>query len=382
MAKWSWSKLQTARECPFAVHLEHVQKAPKAIPDYLHAGRANHSVMEEASRRCFLGRIPEPPEVVAEQMREEHQQGSWPKANVKIFDRLPECIGASPIPQRGEEMILEKKFLVDGVGMLEESGTKSGDAFCSGLADHVVVGSDRLVVWDWKTGWGSGKYVDIDQVILYAGMVCAWLDDQGRQLPPNIEVAIKHVFRPSNDVDLVLTPDSLADRYRFIIEELRSLNYIFDNPEPPKAHFGDHCARCFVSASCPVYQEQIQDPSIWDGPKEAWAMREVLKKELARIEDFLKRELAANPQVDVGGGQYLRFHTSQIHSIDAAAAYDLLREKGVTNAVFLANLTLSKTKLFKMVKQKADRAEIMLAASYVSGERSTMTTDPSPDDDE
>ena len=376
MAKWSWSKLQTARKCPLALHLEHVEKVPKSIPEFLHAGRANHSVLEEASRRCFLNGAPESIEVVAEEMREEHANGAFPRADVKIFDRLEACIGSAPIPQLGEQLLLEKKFLVDSIGMLEEEGTKSKDAFCSGLGDHIVLGPDRLVVWDWKTGWGSGRFVDIDQVILYSGFVIALLQDMGLPCPPRIDIGIKHSFVPRHDLEATMDCEQVQHRYGQLLGEMHSLNYIFDNPDRPEGKFGDHCSNCFVSSSCPIYQEKLADPSIWDGPAEAWAMREVLKKELTRVENFLKKEIGHQKCVDVGAEHPLRFQKSGSVKYDPTAVYKILREEGVTSAVFLHHVGLTKANLKKMVKDKDILARIELEASYAGPERNTMTTEP------
>lgn len=376
MAQWSWSKLQTARKCPLALHLEHYEKVPKSIPEFLHAGRANHSVLEEASRRCFLSGAPRSVELVAEEMREEFEGGAFPKADPKIFDRLEDCIGSAPIPQLGELLLLEKKFLVDAIGMLEEDGTKSKDAYCSGLGDHIVVGPDRLVVWDWKTGWGSGRFVDIDQVILYAGMTLAWLVDNGHSCPTMVEVGIKHSFVPKHDLDMTLTAEATRHRYGELLREMTSMDQYLDSAERPAANFGEHCSTCFVSASCPIYRERTAEPSIWEGHADAWAMRAVLKKELAKIEDYLKKELHSAKQLDVGADNPLRFKTSPTVGIDATKAYVVLREFGVTSAMFLAQVGLTKTGLNKLVKDKEARERVMLEASYVKSERNTMTTTP------
>lgn len=382
MAKWSWSKLQTARKCPLALHLEHVEKVPRKVPGFLNAGRANHAVLEEASRRCFLNGAPQPIEQIAQEMEIEFVEGAWRDAHEKIFGRMVDLIASAPIPQLGETLLLEKKFLVEESGCLEAEGTKTKEAFCSGLGDHIVLGPDRLVVWDWKTGWGSGGHDNIDQVILYAGMALAWMVDSGASTPATVDVAIKHSFVPRADQGVIMPAEAVNAKYRALLREMVSLNHILDSNERPEARFGDHCATCFVNASCPVYSERIKTPSVWDGDADAWAMRSILKAALADIEDHLKRRLHATPFLDVGTENPLRFNKSPMVGIDAGKAYPILREAGVSSATFLHSINLTKTNINKMVKDKDVREHVMLEASFVKGERLTMTTSPGEVDDD
>jgi hypothetical protein len=170
-------------------------------------------------------------------------------------------------------------------------------------------------------------------------------------------------------------------RYGELLAEMVSYNYILDSNERPEAKFGDHCATCFVNASCPAYLDRVKTPTVWEGDDEAWAMRAILKAALADIDDHLKKRLHSKELLDVGTEHPLRFNKSVTVGIDAGKAYPILREHGVSSATFLHNVSLTKTGINKMLKNKEAREYVMLMASFVKGERLTMTTTPDTSDE-
>lgn len=373
MAKWSWSKLQQARKCAYAPHLEHVEKASKRVPGYVHAGVANHKILEKAIKRSRLASPPQPLELVVEELRQEHEDGAYSRADPKIFDRIEGAVSLVPVPQLGEELILEKKFLVDELGDIEEDGCKSSDAFCSGLVDYCILGPERLVVRDWKTGWGKGEFDEMDQVILYAGFVLAWAMENAYIIPNNVDVGILHPFRPSADQSAIMPASMVKERYQEILMEMADLNHVFDSGMAPEPTFGDHCASCMVAAECPTYMGKVNNPTLWESDDEAHAMLKVLKKEAGVIEEYLKKKIHKRGQVPLNDGRFLHFKEIATEAIDVTKAYTLLRQRGVTSEEMLHHFGLTKTALKKLVNDKEIYEEVLLHASYIKSTSKRLT---------
>lgn len=377
MAKWSWTKLSAARRCLLRPVLEADKDCPKRIPEFLNAGRDNHTVLEIAAVRARLAVPPLPLEVVADEMREEWKtNGLWKHADPKIFDKIEDTLSGVAIPEQGEHLILEPKYQVDALGNLEEEDCKREDAYCSGLVDYAVYGKHRLYIRDWKTGWGDGAFDDMDQIILYAGMMLAWMRDESIMMPNVVDLGIVHPFKPSADVEIVMDVPMVLARYAEILAEMRSMDYIFDSPDKPEGSFGAHCANCFVSVGCPLYLSRVKSPSVWETDEESWAMLAVLKGEVKHIEEHLRKRLASDERIDVGLKSPLRFDEVQVTGYDAAKAWPVLKENGVTTAMYLQHLSLTKTALNKLIKDKEVFAEVHRHASFSKKPRKSLTTKP------
>lgn len=377
MAKWSWTKLSAARRCLLRPVLESDKDCPKRIPEFLNAGRDNHKVLEDAARMARLQDVPEPLEVVADILRELWKnEGHYKHADPKIFDHIEDTLAGVAIPEQGETLILEPKFQVDALGRLEDEDCKRADAYCSGIVDYAVYGQGRLYVRDWKTGWGDGKFDDMDQIILYAGMMIAWMREESIMMPNVVDLGIVHPFKPSADVELVMDVAMVMAKYEEILAEMQSLDYIFDNPELPEGSFGEHCANCFVSMGCPLYLSRVKSPTIWESDEEAWAMRQVLKKEIEHLDEHLRKRLATDGKIDIGMESPLRFVETPVTGYDAAKAWPVLKDNGVTTAMYLQHLNLTNTNLRKLIKDKDVLAEVRLHASYAKKPRKSFTTKP------
>lgn len=372
MARWSFTKLRAARTCPQQFHFVHVERSDDLMAPgpHLEAGRQNHALIEQSIRRSILADVPTTPPAVESELRALLEK--YPKADPKVLDAFLDKWEQIPVPVNDEEAVLEARFYCDEGGFRAERGD---EAFFGGVVDYVVMGSERLEVWDWKTGWGKGSPDDEDQVIAYAGMILLRWRAEGRADPAIVRCVIFRPLRPYASALLELTADEAVRRFQAILAECRSLDWMIDAATAPDQYtVGDHCAACPARGGCPAYQRILYAQEFGD-PAEAWAARAALKDRIKRIEEYLQAELKASGQFALPDGRVVRHVEQEIWSFPGSLVWPMLKaHAGVSETDFLGIVSVSKTELTKLkqVKRSPDLLAMLKAESGRCGMRRQM----------
>lgn len=201
-----------------------------------------------------------------------------------------------------------------------------------GTVDRVTVEPDRVIVNDYKSGFGYMVAAPASnlQLALYA---VALVDIHGRNAA-RVEIE-REGFAPYG-VDLDSFDLAAArERIRTIWLAVRAAE---DAKRPPVVA-GDHCWRCECAPACPAYTMLLQAfgsgaagsilPAQELSPRliaETWPIYQAAKKAMGLYEQAVRHYVAAMGPLPTGDGRELRLSNVKREALDATVTRNVLRD--------------------------------------------------------
>ena len=220
------------------------------------------------------------------------------------------------------------------------------------IGDHESAG--RVVV-DWKTGSSSNSYRD--QLIGYAMLAHenGFVEKESRSIP----VIVVWLRDGVIDTEFI---DVYAD-VGFLRESLEQMQGITD-----QYRAGEHCLYCPRRHDCDAREANLRADvkALTEAKCEALATPELaalkpkvdaLKKVIKSYDDLLKKRLAESGPVELDDGREVALEKSERRYVKTLEALPVLEDHGLTVEDIADALTISKSKVGKVLAADAERGQ-------------------------